>query len=127
LKKKMISLVAIVALIIVGFSGYNYYKNTYQGDVGYAQVPAKTPTKQATKDDQGKVVPNEYSYHYQLNVVKEDGTRTTVPVEISSEKPTPLTPNSYVKLEFNSKRVLSGPNNIAKDKIPAKVQTELEK
>ncbi|ARJ72008.1 hypothetical protein LP065_05330 [Latilactobacillus sakei] len=38
-----------------------------------------------------------------------------------------MTPNSYVKLEFNSKRVLSGPNNIAKDKIPAKVQTELEK
>jgi len=29
LKKKMISLVAIVALIIVGFAGYNYYKNTY--------------------------------------------------------------------------------------------------
>jgi len=59
----MISLVAIVALIIVGFAGYNYYKNTYQGDVGYAKVPAKTPAKQATKDDQGKVVPNEYSYH----------------------------------------------------------------
>ncbi|XEO93925.1 YxeA family protein [Latilactobacillus sakei] len=127
MKKKMISLVAIVALIIVGFAGYHYYKNTYQGEIGYAQVPAQVPAKQATKDDSNKTVSGTYSYKYKLKVVKADGTQTTVPVEISSEKPTPLTPNSYVKLEFNAKRVLTGPNNITKDKIPAKVQAELEK
>lgn len=123
----MMSLIALVALIIVGFTGYNYYKNTYQGDVGYAQVPTKVPAKQATKNDQGETVPGTYSYEYQLNVVKADGTQTTVPVEVSGEKPTPLTPNSYVKLEFNAKRVLTGPNNITKDKIPTKAQAELEK
>lgn len=125
--KKTISIIAVIALIIVGFTGYRYYKNTYVGEVGYAKVAAQSPAKEATKDDSGKTVTNMYSYHYQLNVVKEDGSHQVVPVEVTGENPTPLTPNSYVKVEFNSKRVLKGPNTVSKNQIPAKVMAGLDK
>lgn len=117
--KKIIALIAVVVLAFIGYQGYKYYSETYASVPAYAVVPETVPEKLETKDNQGKTVDGLYSYNYDLTFVKKDGTTQKMEVEISSENPTPLEPNSYVTADISQKRVVKGPNPIAEKDIPA--------
>lgn len=125
--KALYSLIGIAAVAALGFFGYRYYSTTYQGVTAYAKVPAQTPAKEPTKDNQGKVQDGLYSYNYKgIDFVKEDGSHQVMDVEISSENPQPMQPNSYVTAKISKKRVLEGPNPVQESDIPAKAKEQLK-
>lgn len=125
--KKIILVVALVLIVIFGYKGYEYYSTTYKGDVAYAKVPEEVPTVEDTKDDTGQVIAGSKSYKYDFDFVKEDGTVQKMDYELSGDNVTPFKPGSYVKVSLSKKRVVSGPNNVAKSDIPKTVLDKLDK
>lgn len=124
--KKIIALVVVVLLGVVGFKGWQYYQETYQGVTAYALVPETVPEKVQTVDDSGEKIAGWSSYKYQLTFVKADGSTQQMSYELSNSDPTPLRPGAIVKAEISQKRVIEGPNEVAQNKVPDKVLAQLK-
>lgn len=116
--KKIVCLGALILVSLLSLAGCSYYKDTYQGETYYAIVPQETPEKEETKDNQGKVVPNTYTYSYDLTWADAKGNTIEFEAEVSGENPEPLTPGSYVSAEISKKRIVKGPNYVKKEEIP---------
>lgn len=126
--KKIFGVLILVIILAGGFVGYRYYHDTYVGEVAYAKVPAIVPEKREHegKSGIGKDSPW-YSYDYNVIFVKEDGSTRKDTFAITGDNPTPLVPNSYVKVKISKNRVLEGPNVVTQSKIPKKAMVELDK
>ncbi|MGI6155577.1 MAG: YxeA family protein [Enterococcus sp.] len=124
--KKIFSLIGIVFILFLGGITYKYYNDTYVGKTAYALVPTTVPNKELTKDSSGKIISNYYSYNYTLEFVDEKGEVAVQSYELSSQDPTPLTPNTYVTAEISKKRIVEGPNPIDASQIPENVLAKLK-
>lgn len=124
--KKIIGIIVIVAVVVVGFFGFQYYQNTYNGHEAYAKVPTTVPEKHETKDSNGKVIGNSYSYDYTFTFVTPKGEKVEMGYTLIGEDPQPLTPGAYISAEISKTRIVSGPNDIEKSKIPLKSLEILE-
>lgn len=124
--KKIVGIIVAVLVVIIGISGVRYYNSTYRATEAYAVVPQTIPAKTQTKDDSGKTVAGDSSYHYQLNFVKINGQRQVMSFSVSGSDPTPLQPGSYIKAKISQKRVVSGPNTVSQADVPAKVLQKLK-
>lgn len=124
--KKVIGLVFLALLAFGGFKGYQYYQDTYVGEIAYAHVPNEVPTKVKHKSESG-IGDNSpwYSYDYDLTFVKEDGSTEKRDIQISNDNVEPLSPNSYVKVKMSKKRIIEGPNAIDQKDLPEKVKNKL--
>ena len=127
--KKIIGLIAVVALLVAGFFGFQYWNSTYNGVEAYAKVPQAT--KQESKNNDGspyKVNGKQYYfYDYEFTWVTKDGQTRKVGFESAeSADPKPLAPGSYVKAQVSQKRVVKGPSSAEKQAIPADVQAKLD-
>ncbi|MHC5229922.1 DUF1093 domain-containing protein [Enterococcus sp. LJL99] len=116
--KKIIGLIFLALIVVGGIAGYKYYADTYKSTVAYAQVPATVPEEVQTKDMNGKDVDGLHSYHYDFTFVKEDGEIQKESYDVTGENPTPLEPNTYVKVELSKKRVTKGPTTVSETSIP---------
>lgn len=126
--KKVIGIVIAAVLIGVGvFYGMKYYNDTYKDVPAYALVPAQVPTKEQTRDDNGKTVPNSITYKYNFDFVKANGEHQKMSFILEGADVKPFTPGSYVKADISPKRVTKGPNEVQKTDVPKNVQTELAK
>ncbi|CAH0418840.1 YxeA family protein [Periweissella ghanensis] len=126
--KKAIGIVILAVLVAVGgFYGYKYYDATYQDVPAYALVPNQVPTKEQTRDDNGKTVPNSITYKYHFDFVKANGQHQKMSFILEGADIKPFTPGSYVKAKISEKRVTQGPNEVQKTDVPKNVQTELAK
>jgi uncharacterized protein (TIGR01655 family) len=124
--KKIVGIIVAVLVVVIGIAGFRYYNSTYRAQEAYAVVPKTVPTKTQTKDDDGKTVAGDASYHYQLNFVKRNGQRQTMGFSVSGSDPTPLQPGSYIKAKISQKRVVSGPNTVSQADVPAQVLQKLK-
>lgn len=124
--KKVIGLVFLALLAFGGFKGYQYYQDTYVGEMAYAHVPNEVPTKVKHKSE-SRIGDNSlwYSYDYDLTFVKEDGSTEKRDIQISNDNAEPLSPNSYVKVKMSKKRIIEGPNTIDQKNLPEKVKNKL--
>ncbi|MBO0481070.1 YxeA family protein [Candidatus Enterococcus courvalinii] len=124
--KKVIGLVFLALLAFGGFKGYQYYQDTYVGEVAYAHVPNQVPAKVKHKSESG-IGDNSpwYSYDYDLTFVKEDGETEKRNIQISNDNAQPLVPNSYVKVTMSKKRIIEGPNTIDQKDLPEKAKNKL--
>ncbi|AOW73957.1 YxeA family protein [Pediococcus acidilactici] len=114
-------LAILVAAVVIIF-GWKYYEDTYQAKTAYAVVPAEVPVKKQATDDDGKAITGEHAYDYKFKFVLKNGEKRTLDYELSGEKVKPFTPNAVIKAEISKKRVIKGPNEISKDKVPNKVR-----
>lgn len=119
--KKIIGLVAIVLVGFLGFSGYKYWNETYNGKVSYALVPTEIPEKQETVDASGVVQEGLFSYKYSFDFVNEDGSHQPMTFELTGENPEPFAPNTIVRAKVSQKRVTEGPNHVEENTVPKKV------
>lgn len=103
---------------LLSLTGCSYYKDTYVGETYYAVVPQEVPQKEETKDNQGKVVPNTYTYSYDLTWADAKGNTLKFEAEVSGENPEPLTPGRFIRAEISKKRIVKGPNYVNKEEIP---------
>lgn len=124
--KKIIKAILLIIVIIGGFLGYKYYQKTYVSHVAYAQIPKTIPTKEKTKDKQGKTVDNMFSYTYELTFVDQKGNVQKMSYELSAENPEPLEPNSFVEADISATRITSGPTKISKKDLPKIVIDKLD-
>lgn len=124
--KKLIGAIALLLLLFGGYKGYQYYDQTYNSQVAYAKVPEAVPPLTDTVDDSGEKVRGLKSYDYDFTFMTKDGKTIKLGYTISSEHPTPLEPNSYVKAEVSQKRVTSGPTTIDENQVPEDVLTKLK-
>lgn len=89
-----------------------------------------TPPRTETVDADGKKVTDNgqqlYSYDYTFEFVREDGSKVTVPFEISALDPKPLTQGIYITGKVSQTRVVEGPSPVAADKVPQKVKDQLK-
>lgn len=124
--KKIIGLITLVLLAFLGFQGYSYWNSTYNGKVAYALVPDKVPQKKVTVDDSGVVQEGLFSYNYNFDFVKEDGSHETMSFELTGENPTPFAPDTVVEAKVSEKRVVEGPNTVSEKNVPKKVLAQLK-
>lgn len=122
---KFLKFIILILFVAGGFFAF-YYSQTYVGSVAYAKTPSEVPEMKPTIDMDGKTINGLYSYKYKLTFVSSDGHKDVRDVEISSEKPTPLQPNSYVKAKLSKKRVTEGPTSIDESSIPKKTLDKLQ-
>lgn len=127
MKKVILLIVALAAIIFVTFKSplYTYYKDTYKGSTAYSVVPKEVPIKEQTKDQNGAIVPDSYSYNYTFTFIKEDGSKQVLPYELAGENVTPFEPGKLITAEISKNRILTGPNSVKKNKIPEKALAEL--
>ena len=123
--KKIIGLIFLALIVVGGIAGYKYYADTYKSTVAYAQVPATVPEETQTKDMDGKNVDGFHSYHYDFTFVKENGEIQKESYDVTGENPTPLEPNTYVKVELSKKRVTKGPTTVSESSIPKNLLDKL--
>lgn len=113
-------------MILGGYFGYNYWKDTYKGETAYAIVPARIPEKKQTVDQDGKVQNGLYSYKYNLKFMRENGELQMMNFNITDSNPVPLTPNSYIEVKISKKRLIEGPKQINKTDIPTSILNKLK-
>ena len=123
--KKIIGLIFLILIVVGGIAGYKYYAETYKSTVAYAQVPATIPEEVQTKDSDGKTVDGLHSYQYDFTFVKENGEIQKESYDVTGENPTPLEPNTYIKVELSKKRVTKGPISVSESSIPKNVLQKL--
>lgn len=114
-------LAILVAAVVIIF-GWKYYQDNYQAETAYAVVPNEVPAKKQATDDSGKKISGVHTYDYKFEFVLKNGEKRTLDYELTGEKVKPFTPNAVVKAEISKKRVIKGPNEISKDKVPNKVR-----
>lgn len=115
----------VIVLGIGGYFGYQYYSETYASKDAYATIPTTIPEKVKTFDQDGKLVNGISEYNYKLTFVKNDGSEEIRDISISGEQPTPLEPNTFIKVKMSKKRITEGPNAVDKSSIPKKVLEKL--
>jgi len=126
--KKIFGLVTLVIIVIGGYFGYQYYHDTYVGEIAYAKVPVQVPERKEHKSKSGIGDTSDwYSYDYAVTFVKENGTIQEDTFQLSEDNQQPLRPNSYIKAKLSKKRILEGPTTVDQSEIPKKVLAELEK
>lgn len=127
--KKIIIGIVIVLGIILAFFGFKaangYYKSNYSGQIQYSKVSNQIPEKKQAKDSNGKKIDGVYEYDYTFKFIDEKGKEKTVDYSLSGEKVKPFTPNSYVKAEVGSARIVKGPNYVAKKDVPKSIINKL--
>lgn len=127
--KKILTVILFALLIVAAFFGYRYWNATYNGKTSYAVVKT-TPPRTETVDADGKKVTDNgqqlYSYDYTFEFVREDGSKVTVPFEISALDPKPLTQGIYITGKVSQTRVVEGPSPVAADKVPQTVKDQLK-
>lgn len=124
--RKIIGIIFLTLIVVGGIAGYNYYIDTYKSTVAYAQDPATVPEEVKTKNMNGKNVDGLHSYHYDFTFVKEDGEIQKESYEVTGENPTPLEPNTYIKVELSKKRVTKGPITISETSIPKNILQKID-
>lgn len=122
--KKILGLIVIIIAGIGGYLGLNYYNDTYKTATAYAVTSSKIPVKIPTKDDDGNIVNDSYSYQYTVTFVKENGEKQKMDFEIAGQNPKPFEPGAYIKAEISKTRV-NAPTKVKKNKVPSKIQAEL--
>lgn len=126
--KKALGIIILAVIVVVGgFYGMKYYNTTYKDVPAYALVPNQVPTKEQTRDDNGKTVPNSTTYKYNFDFVKANGDHQKMGFTLEGADVQPFTPGSYVKANISEKRVTQGPNEVQKTDVPKNIQTELAK
>lgn len=126
---KKLRLLVLLGLLLTVLSGCSYYKSTYQGKEAYAVVPeaVKMKSKNSDGSDYKKDGRQYYYYSYDFKWVLTNSTTKSVSWHSQeSADPKPLIAGSYVYGQVSDKRVVEGPNPIAKDKIPSKVLDKIE-
>ncbi|MFT8411752.1 MAG: DUF1093 domain-containing protein [Schleiferilactobacillus perolens] len=123
--KKILGVILVILIGVGGFYSYQYWNKTYNAKTAYAIAPA-VPKKTETVDMDGKKVVEDgqqlYSYDYNIQFVREDGSKVTIPVEISNKDPKPLTPGTYLKAKVSQTRATEGPNPVSSaSAVPANV------
>lgn len=124
--KKIIGLFLLLLLILGGYFGYNYWKDTYKGETAYAIVPTRIPQKKQTVDQDGKAQNGLYSYKYKLKFMKKNGEFQMMKFNITDYNPAPLTPGSYIEVKISKKRLVEGPKQINKTDIPTSILNKLK-
>ncbi|QQC72642.1 YxeA family protein [Lactococcus garvieae] len=112
--KKIFGLIILGLVILGSVFGYKYYQDTYVGVVAYAKIPNEVPKKTYFKHG--------YSYDYNLNFVKENGTAQKTDFGVNNGNP--LTPNTYLKVKISKKRVLDM-SNVPESSIPNNILSKL--
>ncbi len=130
--KKLSLIILIVVVGFIGFKGYVYYNNTYRATTAYAIVPKRIPEKTEAVDMSGdKIKENDgsptYSYDYSFDFIKANGKKQTQGYTMSSAKPTPYTPGTFIRAEISNKRVVKGPYVVDENKIPKDILEKLKK
>lgn len=130
--KKIIPIIFLVVAGFIGVKGYLYYNDTYKATTAYTMVPDKIPEKEVAKDMSGKKITESdgsanYTYNYSFDFVKEDGKKQTQSYAMTSAKPTPYEPGTYLMAEISNKRVVKGPYTVAESKIPKEILEQLKK
>ncbi|MTD41626.1 DUF1093 domain-containing protein [Erwinia sp. CPCC 100877] len=123
--KKILGGLALLLLIIGGIFGYKYYSETYVMHTEYGKVPTEVPAKTPTKDASGNTVENMYSYNYKMTFYDETGKAHQRELEIHGEEISPLTPNSIIKIETNEKRN-ADPQVVLKNEVPRAVLEKIK-
>ncbi|MCM0598295.1 DUF1093 domain-containing protein [Periweissella fabalis] len=124
--KKVIGIILLAIIVALGsFYGLKYYNATYKDVPAYALVPNQVPTKEQTRDDNGKIVPNSSTYRYTFNFVKTNGERQIMDFTLEGSHVKPFTPGVYVKAQISAKRVTQGPNEVQKTDVPKTIQAKL--
>lgn len=118
--KKLVAIFLAVS-IFFGLSACSYYNETYKKETSYAVIPTEIPEKEKTIDANGEEVPKYFSYKYTLTFVTDDGKKEEREYAQSGENPVPFEPGSYVTAEISKKRIVEGPTQVDKSKIPEKV------
>lgn len=118
-------LAILVAAVVIIF-GWKYYQDNYQAETAYAVVPSEVPAKKQATDDNGKKISGVHAYDYKFEFVLKNGEKRTLDYELTGEKVKPFTPNATVKADISKKRVVKGPNEVSKDKVPSNVQKILK-
>ncbi|BAN74567.1 MULTISPECIES: DUF1093 domain-containing protein [Lacticaseibacillus] len=127
--KRVIGVVALLAVLVLGFFGYQYWNSTYNGVEAYAVVTEGK--KEASKNDDGspyKVNGKQYyTYEYDFVWITKDGQERKLGFSSpESADPKPLTPGTYVKAKISQKRVTAGPQTVSADSVPAAIKDKLK-
>lgn len=117
MKKVLLGLVAL--LVILGGSGYAWYKISYGGTNYYLQV-TQDGKKFESKDDSGKVY---YDYKYTQDAFDKDGNGKKITFNADHN----LKHEAYLKLTYNKTKGVTNWEEISKSEVPGKALTELNK
>ena len=110
--KKILSLLLLVAILFIGFKGYNYYNDRYNGAPYYVQV-LDAPKEERQKSDDGKDMGLGYVYHFTAKDSKGHSRNLEV-IEYS----TPLPEKAWIKITA-SKQIVNNVEVISVTEVPA--------
>ena len=128
--KKLLGILGIVLLAFIGFKGYTYYQDTYEGTMAYAKVPEQVPTREEAKDMSDKNILNDdgttqYTYEYEFDFIKDNQKKVTIGYGVMGKDPVPFEPGTFVKAEVSNKRVIKGPYSVTESEIPKEILEKL--
>ncbi|WP_353486124.1 DUF1093 domain-containing protein [Apilactobacillus xinyiensis] len=127
--KKIFLVILAFLIVLLGFfifkNGNEYYQNRYNGEVAYAKVPDKIPSKEQAKDSNNKIVKGVYTYKYHFKFVNEKGQVISMEHYLSGEHVKPLKPGSIVKAEVSNQLIVKGPNTVNISDVPKRIINKL--
>lgn len=110
--KKILSLLLLIAILFIGFKGYNYYNDRYNGSPYYTQV-LDAPKEERQKSDDGQDMGMGYVYNFDAKDPK-GRTRTLEVIEYRK----PLPENAWIKITA-SKKIVNNVEIVSATDVPA--------
>ncbi|MCW0953747.1 YxeA family protein [Weissella ceti] len=109
--KKILALLLLAAVLFVGFKGYNYYNDRYNGSPYYVQV-LDAPKEERQKSDDGQDMGMGYIYNFTAKDPKGQPRNLEV---VEYRKPLPE--NAWIKITA-SKKIVNNVEIVAAADVP---------
>lgn len=113
--KKILLVILVAALAFIGYQGYKYYDDRYNGKPYYVQV-TQQPKQERQKADNGEDMGMGYVYNFTAKA--PDGTSRTLEV-IEYDKP--LAQGAWIKITA-SKTIVNKVETISVNDVPAQAK-----
>lgn len=115
MKKILIGLIVII--VIIGGSGYAWYKSAYGGTSYYVKITADGK-KTESRDDAGRIY-----YRYEYNQKAYDKAGVEKQIEFTADHN--LRHDAYLDLTYNKTKGVTTWNEVQKSDLPVKVEAKL--